>query len=236
MSKLWVFSDSYGFLPASRFNEWKDKHWYRLLSDKLNCNEDFKSVAHNGCPNEWISYQIENCFKEINYDDYIIVVVTDKEREWFFVDNVGLGNIYQNNVNQHVNHQQGIALDYYKHFLTDNYQSELRFNWYLHYLNSKFNNYNIIILPGFENMSTLPIKYNLNFEVYGSLFDICKSEIIGNSDDSWHDWIFEKHKGIDPRVGHLSYQNHSILSEKLYDCFINKNNIDLNSGFYEEIL
>lgn len=232
MSNLWVFADSYGFLPADRYDEWKNKHWYRLLSDKLGCYKDFKSISHNGCSNEWISFQIENAFQKISADDYIVIITTDKDREWFFPNNVGVSNIYINNIEKHISRNHAVAIDYYKNFLKDNYQADIRFNWYVNYIKYKFRNHQFIIVPGFENNSN-SIVYNDNFSTTGTLFDICKSEIKKNDQLAWEKWI-RSYGGIDPRVGHLSYQNHKVLSEKIYNCFSNLEDLDLTKDFYEE--
>lgn len=232
MSKLWVFSDSYGFLPADRYHEWKDKHWYRLLSDKLGCTEDFKSIAHNGCANEWISFQIEKNFDDIDENDYVVVVATDKDREWFFPNDVGISNIYMHNVGNHISRNHAVAIDYYKHFLKNNYQSDIRFNWYINYIKYKFSNHKLIILPGFENNLTV---FNDKFSTKGTLFEICQLEINQIKHRSWENWL-QNNRHIDPRVGHLSYCNHQVLSDKLYNSFKRVENLDLTSGFHKEFL
>ena len=97
------------------------------------------------------------------------------------------------------------------------------------------NNLNLILLPGFESGEDgFPI--NGRYKVKGSLFNIGVNEIKGKTIELWHKYINITHAGQDPRVGHLSYENHVILSKKLSNTFLNNKSLDLTTEFKEDFL
>ena len=42
--------------------------------------------------------------------------------------------------------------------------------------------------------------------------------------------------GVDPRIGHMSIDNHKIFANKLYDSIINHVHLDLDNGFKEDFI
>lgn len=102
----------------------------------------------------------------------------------------------------------------------------------VHYIAEK-NNINLLILPGFEEYG-FPVSGK--YAVTGSLFDVCINEIKGKHYNHWYKFISDKHKGVDPRSGHLSDENHIILSKKIYDTFKNNKPLNLGSDFREDFV
>lgn len=233
-STLWIFGDSYA-VPFFDKPETEIIHWAGQLYKQLNCSKvEFR--AHRGAANEWIYHQFQINLPNITEDDYVVFVSTQTERRWFFLNNIGSSNFNVSNVSQsNLSKDEIVALKYYGTYLDNYMMSSVIFDTIcnsVHYVSQK-QNLNTIILPGFEEAGH-PIsgKYTVN----GSLFDVCVNEIKGKSDKAWFNFISNVHKGLDPRIGHLSYVNHCILSDKLFDTFKNNKILDLTTGFEEEIL
>ena len=231
MKKLWLFGDSYAV-------QWNNKnliHWATILTEKLNCRS-IEIRAHNGAPNEWIYCQYLDHKDQISTEDYVVFVSTQMHRRWFFPDDIGSSNFNVTNLTvNNISVEQKKALEYYMMYLNNDTMAGLFFDSIcnaLHYTSLK-NNINLLIVPGFEEKG-FPISGR--YRVNGSLFDVCMNEIKGKNLNSWHDYIAKKHQGIDPRCGHISTENHYILSEKIYNTFMNNDLLDLNSGFKEEFL
>jgi hypothetical protein len=76
---------------------------------------------------------------------------------------------------------------------------------------------NFLILPGFDSVPG----------VIGNLTsDICNFELGNGQKD-----FFEKHNGFDPRLNHMSIENHIVLADKIVDYFKNDTVLDLTTGF-----
>jgi len=236
MNKLWIFGDSYGHLDQAAYDQSKDWHWIPVLAKQLVTDEKFITISHFGAPNEWIYYQVRQHLDHISSDDYVVVISTQFDRRWFFPENIGASNltVINDHTDKLTNDQKNAARQYLSH-LTNPLLGPLMFEMFcysLHYLTVK-KNLNLLIIPGFEE-NGFPIsgKYN----VTGSLFDICKNEVKGKTQRNWHDFIAKTHQGMDPRIGHLSQDNHLILAEKIKNTFLNNDVLDLTTNFKEEIL
>lgn len=230
---LWIFGDSYGTFHREG-DELKDWHWMWNLTDRLN-HENFYSICQDGVANEWIYYQFIDNSKNINPEtDTIIFITTQINRQWFFPENEGIGNILMGPLDDYVTKDQSKAIDLYNKHLTDNPQNQIRFQWLLYGLNflKENNNLNLFILPGFENEGFF---LNKDVNIEGSLLTPCINEVKGKSMKSWLNWM-GGNKGVDTREGHLSECNHPILAEKLFQSIKNKQKLDLTRGFIEEIL
>lgn len=231
---LWIFGDSYGQLPGKGdYEKLKDQLWIPMLTEKLNhCN--FYNICHNGAANEWSYYNFVNNLHQIDADhDTIIFIVTQIHRQWFFYDNIGVSNHYMNGIEEYVDKDQAKAIRYYQEYLSNNPQDLIRGQWLLYALEmiKLKKECNLIVLPGFRENQ---LDYGNS---KGSLFDVCINEVKGKTLKSWSDWLTAKpREGSDPRIGHLSLKNHTILANKLYNCIKKGENLDLTSGFYEEIL
>lgn len=229
---LWIFGDSYATIPKNDYE--RNKHWYWMpsLAEKLGHN-NFYSIAANGAANEWSYYNFVNNLNQINSkEDSIVFIVTQIHRQWFFTDNIGVSNHYMTDIEKYVDKDNATAIKYYQKYLSNNPQDLIRAQWLLYSLEyiKERKNLNLIVLPGFRETD---LDYG---ESKGCLFDVCVNEIKGKSFDTWWNFIVNTHKGRDPRVGHLSKLNHTILVDKLYNSFVNKNLLDLTTGFEEEIL
>lgn len=230
---LWIFGDSYATIPKEDYEINKEWYWIPSLADKLG-HHNFYNIAHNGAANEWSYYNFVNNLHLINpKEDSIIFITTQVHRQWFFTDNIGVSNHYMSGIENYVDKDRVTAIRYYQKYLSDNPQDHIRAQWLLYslfYIKQR-KDLNLIILPGFREDE---LDYG---DSIGSLFDVCINEVKGKTIESWNKWLTnKKNLGSDPRVGHLSKQNHKVLTNKLYNTFVNKSLLDLSTGFEEEIL
>ena len=233
MKHLWVFGDSYA-IPYQDNLESR-VHWQFSLMKHLNC-DGVKTFAQFGAPNEWIYNQFTEQLNEITPTDFVIFVSTQINRRWFFPDNVGSSNFGVSHSDlADLSNEQKIALKYYMTYLDNPVMSFINFECLCNSIHrvSEKNKINLLILPGFEQKG-YPISGR--YQVSGSLFDICVNEVKGKDLDSWTNFISNIHKGRDPRVGHLSQDNHEILADKLAATFLKNKILNLEQGFRESFL
>jgi hypothetical protein len=234
MKKLWVFGDSYGYLDQDRYEKSKDWHWISLLANQL-ADGKFITLSHYGAANEWIYYQFKKHVNEMTENDHVVIISTQFDRRWFFPDNVGASNLLISNYDTDtLSRDQKNAVKEYLNHLRNPLLGPLMFDMFcysLHYL-AAIKNLNLLIVPGFEEEG-FPLSGK--YIVKGSLFDVCKNEIKTKTVDAWYNFIGQKHKGLDPRFGHLSKENHVVLAEKIKNTFLKNEVLDLTLGFHEEI-
>ncbi len=117
----------------------------------------------------------------------------------------------------------------------------------------QYKGYNLINVPAYDVNNYITgdrqLEYNLDIETKGDLNMVAMSEFemqstipswipIGTDKKvakRWHSFM-QITDGYDGRVGHLSLENHTILTDKLYNSIVNKDPLDLNSGFAEGII
>ena len=234
MKTLWVFGDSYA-LPYHTDEQESRIHWQFSLMKNLNC-DSVKTFAAAGAANEWIYSQFTEQLNQITPNDFVVFVSTQVNRRWFFPDNIGSSNygVIQRGLAD-LSNEQKTALKYYIAYLDNPIMSFINFECLCNSIHrvSEQNKINLLILPGFENQG-YPISGR--YQVNGSLFDICINEVKGKDMDSWMHFISKIHKGLDPRVGHLSQDNHQILADKLAATFLKNKILNLEQGFREEFL
>ena len=234
MKTLWVFGDSYA-LPYHTDEQESRIHWQFSLMKNLNC-DSVKTFAAAGAANEWIYSQFTEQLNQITPNDFVVFVSTQVNRRWFFPDNIGSSNygVIQRGLAD-LSNEQKTALKYYMTYLDNPIMSFINFECLCNSIHrvSEKNKINLLILPGFENQG-YPISGR--YQVNGSLFDICINEVKGKDMDSWMHFISNIHKGLDPRVGHLSQDNHQILADKLAATFLKNKILNLEQGFREEFL
>jgi len=234
MKTLWVFGDSYA-LPYHTDEQEPRIHWQFSLTKNLNC-DGVKTFAAAGAANEWIYSQFTEQLNQITPNDFVVFVSTQVNRRWFFPDNIGSSNygVIQRGLAD-LSSEQKTALKYYMTYLDNPIMSFINFECLCNSIHrvSEQNKINLLILPGFENQG-YPISGR--YQVNGSLFDICINEVTGKDMDSWMHFISNIHKGLDPRVGHLSQDNHQILADKLSATFLKNKILNLEQGFREEFL
>lgn len=235
--KLWIFGDSYVSQSDADIEKFKYNHWIHFLRKNLNCTE-LEVRAHPGAANEWIYFQFFTSLSEIKSDDYVVFVSSQMNRRWFFENDVGSSNYHINDISMNtISQEEKTALKYYAKYLDNPIIARIFFENMcnsIHYHAIK-NKLNLILLPGFEGGDNgFPV--NGKYKVEGSLFNIGVNEIKGKTIESWQHFISKTHQGQDPRNGHLSYENHTIMSKKITDTFLNNEPLKLDQGFKEDFL
>lgn len=220
---LWIFGDSFSVRHRTEDNT--HPIWFDILADNLGINDE-KIYSEWGVSNEFIFgqflYQVDN-FRE---RDVIIIQLTEWTRQWFFPDMPNIANIHNiKNMDKNLSKERFNAIKQYITHLNFDSVNELRYIMLLHALKNISNmmdKYNILVLPGFHEISG----------VKGTLLEVCEKEFISkDSADRWY-----KTHGIDPRTCHLSEPNHIILAEKITNCFLKGEPVDLTTGFKEGFL
>lgn len=232
MSKLWVFGDSYGVHIAqdpTRVTPW---FWAYDLAKKLKC-EKYENHCQMGVSNEYIHYMIKQYEDQIKPEDYVIVITTSILRKWFFKDKPFVSNFYINNFGQNVSKDEFESVRRYVVYLNNPELNKIYFEGFLGWLhyNTIKNNWNMLVLPGFEEEG-FPVSNK--YTVKGTLIDVCSNEFDTDEDAKWFYDVYSK--GRDARAGHILKVNHEVLSNKIYDTFVNNTTLDLENGFYKSII
>lgn len=228
MSKLWVFGDSYG-VPLSNSINW---FWADQVKNELNCVEHVNRCVL-GAANEFTQYCIMREESNISPEDYVIVISTSIDRKWFFRTAPYAGNFFCSNLEEMVGKPSAKAVEQYVLHLMNPDMIYVNFHQFLgwvHYVTDK-NKWNLLVVPGFES-DGFPISHN--YEVKGSLFDVCENEFQSDSDNLWYYKDFCR--GRDNRAGHLIKDNHSVLAKKITETFNKGKPLDLTNGFQTKII
>lgn len=220
---LWIFGDSFS-VPSAVWNTHPDfDNWIDIVASRLGV-EGYNYSAEWGVSNDWIFAQLIDKLNDIPSGDYVIVQTTQKHRQWFFEDQPDLSNYYVMNFEKQVSEAKANAVkEYITHLQNDNLDHirYIQFCLALERLCSIFDNLKILILPGF---------WSLNGCV-GNLVTVSDNEFTSKT----HHEFYEKNNGKDPRVNHLSENNHKILANKILDFFQTGSTVDLTQGFEENI-
>lgn len=235
MSKLWILGDSYG---AHVYTDEKFKtpwFWAQQICEKLGCDH-YYNFCQPGIANEFTQQVLNNSIEKISSDDYVILISTQPQRQWFFDKYPHMANYYNLNFLETVGREKANAVRQYAMYLESDRRIINSFNQFLgwvHYFTDK-HNLNLIVVPGFESSEGgFPISHLYN--VKGSLLDVSNNEFSSHDDDNWFRNQFCG-DGFDWRAGHLLKDNHYILADKIYNTFINKEELNLNDGFKKKVV
>lgn len=228
MTNLWVFGDSY----TSHSERNQDFFWTYQVAKKLSCT-NYINASQYGVSNEYISDRFLSFSNQIKKDDYIIIIVTSKDRHWFFEKFPYLSNYNPGNkklIEQAIDKNSAKAIDYFYKKLYFEKSIDIKIQWYYRWLESLEKIYkNLLIIPGFNN----GIHVDNNFEVHGNLFSIGNSEWKNTKEI---DYVFSKWNNTDMRAGHMTKKNHNILTNKIVNTFRSAVPLNLNNGFYTDII
>lgn len=243
MANLWIFGDSYGVSlrrnPSGGHRELTNDEltannwiWYCSLAKRLGC-ENTINFCMSGVSNDYILHQLTNQIHNIEPNDYVIVISTSVLRKWFFEKSPELGNFYTAEFIKRASKGQYRAIMEFTKHLDNPILPSLdfcKFLWSIHFLTDQ-HQWNLLVLPGFEQQG-FPISHN--YQVKGTLVDICFKEF---DSEETADWFYQTFSAsVDVRPGHLSRSNHEILSEKLFNTLTANCELDLTSGFHKGII
>ena len=221
MSKLWIIGDSYCFTPPSESNE---NIWSVSLAKKL--NYDLENISSLGTCQDWSMFAINHEKHKITVDDQIVIVLTDPARFWFFEDMPDITNSWITDFDKAVGSDRAKAAEGYFKYIQRPSLDILMLNHRLGWLNNlssvkKWKK--IIVIRGFEQFIPDIEEYtNLQFAI-GDLYKV-----------SYNEGVLET-AGTDIRFNHLCLSNHKILSDKIANSIISNNDLDLTTGFIENI-
>ena len=255
--KLHIYADSFGSFthPDEHWqrSELPDENdfWQKALQVKLGCDE-LVNQSVNGTSLDFIQWRFKNTLNEISKDDYIIVIHTEPSRRWFIEDFPNVTN-FQSFVkfpSAEINwpwielisaggipsgdkakfHQQvKVARDYCVFVanseLEDLYGSTI-VSWFKEFQRQ---GYKLINIPAYNVDSVT--EWNVNFKTTGYLESISIDEFVPDKNNDSRMSFIKTTQGQDGRVAHLSKVNHDILLDKIYNSFINNEDLELDKGF-----
>ena len=253
-------NDDYG-VP----NEETKNSWQYLLFKKFGIELNkttLEPLSQNGSCIEYIQWSLDyliECQWDIIKDATIIIGVPDPNRIWFceYPSISHIVNLGNNGFRKgFLDHANRMGSDTYKlekqmnsafEFAANGcYPRELAFQKaksfiaYIHYIRKKYD-LNIIALPISESEESIGIQYN-SFKTHGTLQDVQFREIAAKNDKDrvkLQNYLLSPKSlwlGADGRVNHLIRENHAILAEKIYNSMTNNVDLDLSTGFVQNII
>lgn len=222
-SNLWIFGDSYSVI----YHDDTDSIWQHLVAQDLDCN--LNVYSKNGVAQDWIFHQIESLRDKISADDYVVIILTDPSRFWFFEERPDLSNSWIADLEKHIGAQKSkIIGDYIKYIQRpslDIQKVAQRLGWLNNLVGIKKWRKPAII-RGFPQFIQHIEDYNNLIISKDNLFEISCAE-----------WSATKEVfGVDPRYNHLCISNHKVLSKKIFSAFNNEEFPDFKSEFLSNIL
>lgn len=221
MAKLWIFGDSFS-MPQPLDSEFIP--WTAQLAATLKVEESL-NFAQPGVSNDYIFDQIVKNLNNSQNGDYVVIQQTHKSRQWFFEDPT-IANYSLRDINKYISKDQDFALRQYVTHLQKDSIDELRFLQFglsLERISAILQHVRILILPGFHEIPG----------VIGTLAQVCDEEFV---DLSVINKFYESNDGKDPRINHLSGNNHKILADKIFEFFDQGKLVDLTTGFEKHFL
>lgn len=236
MKSLIVFGDSFAHPPmkynTAPFTD-NNVYWVEQVAKKLKVHNS-KNFSQYGCSNDFIFHTLHNWVQETlstgedlnNF--FVIVIITEKNRRWFFESYPNYCNLVSVTTGQaeFLNKQQTNAIKTYLKFLENETSStaiENMFSYSLLFLKNIFPNF--LIIPGFNEHNLFPLDCS------SCLSRVSYAEFISIEAVDLHYATFP----IDPRANHLSPTNHLILADKIVKYFYDREPMDFEKGFIQNI-
>ena len=220
-NKLWVFGDSFAELGA-------DYAWQTQASKLL--KSDLYNVARNGVSNEWITRMWSENYRNIDQDDYVIVVVTFMERMYMFPDNpeITIPSQISNDSVWNNRDRERKAFEMYWQYLHCPALGYQRCAAWLHWVDK--------IAARLLHKPLIVNAFEQEFPAELDTCQIAKGHLQTISREEWADingWfrLTETAGWQDLRLAHLSQDNHGILATKVADYFTNGIPLDLTRDF-----
>lgn len=219
--KIWIYGDSYCT------NEDVDYAWFNKLSDFTKC--EIQVCGMRGVSNDWIAKQIRDDSEHHSSGDWIIMVATQEDRQWFWNDRPWAGNWQNHTDPQKVlgvsKAEHAAAKGWVKHLYNQEviaWNSFVQTAWLAAYTMPK--DIKFLVIPGFLN-SLQP--YNPWIHVTGSL-----TEFVSYCEFASDSEYKKELKGPfgDTRVNHMNPHNHGVLAQKIAKA-ITHGSLDLTQGF-----
>ena len=223
-NKLWVFGDSFSTqdlppTPSNPTGKMDHLSWVAHTCKGLNILEA-NIHADYGVSNEWIFHEFTTNLNSMEPGDYVIIQPTQKHRQWFFEDPC-ISNYWIKDLERHVSPEENKAIEMYVTHLQNDKLDDLRYVQFclaLERLSQLAQHLRILVLPGFFSVNG----------VIGTLVSVSDAEF---DETATAQKYYDANDGKDPRLNHMSADNHEILGAKIVDFFNNGVTVDLQSGF-----
>jgi hypothetical protein len=222
---LWVFGDSFS-VSRDNINNGQDNEfplWTELVTTGLGFST-YNNYSQWGVSNEYIINQFMEHHREFESGDYVIIQLTNANRQWFFKNSPELANIYIGELKKAVTKSQMNAVNSYVKYLDRGEINFIRYNLLdmaLKYISHELSHIKILIIPAFH-----PID-----GVTGTLMEVCNGEFV--SEESLNKWYEATN---DSRPNHLSASNHIIYGKKILEAFGTGRLLDFTTGFEKEFI
>jgi hypothetical protein len=218
---LWVFGCS--FSVGSKFHNnklWKyPENWIDIVAKNLGIT-NVNNFAQFGVSNEFIFKSFGENFGNFRSGDYVLIQTTSPIRKWFFEDHPNHSNITNMRSGTFSSAEESALKSYLTVLQNDNFDDILytQFLYAVSYFIINKPTVKFLILPGFGDAPN----------VDGNLAKIGEHEF---DSESTLNKFYDTHHW-DPRLNHMTYNNHQILAQKVTEYLLNKDNtIDLINGF-----
>jgi hypothetical protein len=235
MSRLWVWGDSFvNFETKGEMNCWPG-----LLATKLGITE-VRNYGVLGSSQEYTFAAQHALCKEIQPDDYQVIVMTHPARKWYVHDDPSIGKP----AHLHVYAREGkVSWDlakagelWDKHIqrpLLDSTEVENRLGWLAY--NTYFRKWRRpIVINAHKQDYFIAKEYEHIIFGTGDLTECVSFKEIPNIKDG--DDYNRVIKMFDPRFNHMCLSNHEVFAQKLFDTFTNGVPLDVTEGFIQGIL
>lgn len=234
MSKLWIFGDSYSIpldyldstdaIKACVDGTIYTTNWIEEVAKGLPVT-DLKVFSNFGISNEWIFKNAMEQSNNFSPDDYVIIQLTNSNRHWFFPDDPTSSNIAQSVSDSNHSKEKRKAIEGYLKYLQNDQMDYLIYSSIIYsfmYVKLALPGIKMLFLPGW---GTAPGSIgNLTNNVCDAEFDCFNTQE-----------LFYSKTGYDPRLNHMTINNHYVLANKVVESFTNQTPIDLTTGFEANI-
>lgn len=220
---LWIVGDSFSHINQEDICE---DTWHLILPKTLNF--DLHNYSQGGTAQDWAWRNLRDWQFEIKPEDQLIVVLTHPSRFWFFEDRPDVSNHNIIDFDYVINDKErALAAKYFIQYIQrpelDIQALDHKMGW-LSNLVYKNNWKKPLIIKAFEQSIYTDLYPNLIFS-NGSLYDVSVAE--GNRT------VENRH--TDTRYNHLCLSNHKILAEKITNTITTGCELDLTTGFRQNI-
>lgn len=242
MSRLFVVGDSFSAPGGSFVPQGFDSPntWIEQVADRMNLELVNDSLI--GCALDYQWLQIHKWLdQDLNPTDRIIVVLTDPWRYWYFNDLPEASNTSIVDLKDFISPEK---IDAVEKFILHIQRIDLIAMACIHrlaWLDRTVQERGLakpLVIKAFDQTNGEAEFYKNYVIAKGNLHhNIQRKEYIGyKSKDKNYNFSGELLKGIDPRYNHMCLRNHKVLADKVVDFFQNDIQVDLETGFHEEII
>lgn len=208
---LWCFGDS--FVEPGFFDPIDT--WAQQVSNQLNC--DICNYGLGATSLEYMYTKFNNVVNKIQPNDYVIIVLTDPSRKYFFPNHpkISLPSL-PNFSYEAITKTEKTALQRYFVHLANPMVYKVNLINFLYRVDqlSEKNNLKTIVFHAFDN--TLFLK-NYQFPSLHIVPEYLSMISFNECENRNYDKIIQDIFTYDPRINHLCMSNHAILADKVVE-------------------